>query len=148
VAGWDEVAQAVVVGDGAARFDELRVRLLGWRFHERAGLRVRDRPPRVLPGATARLRVPWLPWVEAPVRVWSVIDEPGRAGFTCTTLPGHPVEGVEELFLDLADSGQVTFTVRSRARPALWWTRALPWATRAVQRIIVRRYLSAAAARV
>jgi uncharacterized protein (UPF0548 family) len=57
------------------------------------------------PGATIVLALPIGPvWITAPCRVTDVVDEPGRAGFTYATLPGHPEEGVETF---LVVNGQV-----------------------------------------
>jgi uncharacterized protein (UPF0548 family) len=144
-AEWDEVDEEIVVGTGAARFDQVRERLLSWGIHRGAGLRVLDALPRVAPGTTARLRVRLLALpTNAPVKIWSVIDEPGRAGFAYTTLPGHQVEGFEEFLVQLRESGEVAFRIRARSRPASWAAKRFPALARRVQRQITRRYLAAA----
>jgi len=143
---WTSFEHVVVVGTGPDRFAEVRERLLTWRIHHDAHIEVLDAPPRAVPGAVVRQRFWLFPLrIIAPVKLRSVIDEERRAGFTYTTLPGHPEEGVEDFFVDLRDSGEVTFTIRARSRPALWWSRLGAPVSLLAQRWITRRYLEAAA---
>ena len=124
--------------DGAAQD------LLGWRVHERAGLRVEASDVPLVSGTVVVLR--WGPGplsLSIPCRVVRVVDEPDRRGFAYGTLPGHPEAGEEEFLLERDQDGRVVFTVRAFSRPA---SRAARWSGpvgRATQQLMTRRYLRA-----
>lgn len=99
------------------------------------------------PGETAVLRFLGLPLRE-PVRVLSVIDEERRKGFTYGTLPGHPLEGEEQLSVEWADDGGVWFVVRSFAKSANWKWRLLSPALWVIRRIVIIRYADALARKI
>ena len=78
----------------------------------------------VVPGDTARLRIPFGPFrVVAPARVVYVIDEARRKGFAYGTLAGHPESGEEAFIVEQTDDGSVWLEIRSFSRPAnaFWW---------------------------
>ena len=78
----------------------------------------------VVPGDTARLRIPFGPFrVVAPARVVYVIDEVRRKGFAYGTLAGHPESGEEAFIVEQTDDGSVWLEIRSISRPAnaFWW---------------------------
>lgn len=125
-------------------FDEAAALLMGWRLHERAGLRVAASSRHVEAGGVvvlglgigrARLRI--------PCRVAYVVDEPGRRGFAYGTLPGHPEEGEELFLLERRPDGRADLTVRAFSRPASLLARAGGPGTRRVQAWMTQRYLRA-----
>lgn len=117
--------------------------LLGWRFHERAGLVVRASGP-AAEGAVVEMRLGAGPVaVRIPCRVVAVVDEPDRRGFSYGTLPGHPECGEEEFLLQRMPDGGLGFTVSAFSRPATLLARAGGPVTGLVQRVMTRRYLAA-----
>ncbi|MFL6182321.1 MAG: DUF1990 family protein [Actinomycetes bacterium] len=66
-----------------------------------------------------------------------------EAGFSYGTLQGHPESGEEAFVIRLLEDGAVIGSVAAFSRPARWFTRLAPPASRAVQREIARRYLRA-----
>ena len=78
----------------------------------------------VVPGDTARLRIPFGPFrVVAPARVVYVVDEARRKGFAYGTLAGHPESGEEAFIVEQTDDGSVWLEIRAFSRPAnaFWW---------------------------
>src|SRR5690606_259686 len=100
--------------------------------------------PRVTPGETATLLIPFLFLrVAAPCRVIYVVDEPRRKGFAYGTLPGHPESGEEAFLVEQTEDGSVWLTVRAFSRPADWrWWAVYP-VLRMAQAVFTRRYLRA-----
>lgn len=140
--GYHRFQRSVVVGSGASRFDAAARTLLTWEMHRRAGLSVCPSSASVEEGVVAVVRLgPGRLAVRAPVRVVYVVDEPRRRGFAYGTLPGHPESGEEAFILELADSGDVTFTISAFSRPATWFARAGGPVARAIQSRVTSRYL-------
>lgn len=79
----------------------------------------------------------------APCRVTDLIDEPGRAAFTYTTLEGHPEEGEERFSVELDACGEVRCTIEATSRPASALLRATTPVNRLVQHHVARGYLRA-----
>ena len=94
----------------------------------------------VRPGDTGMLRASF--WPKAfPVRVVFVVDEPTKLGAAFGTLPGHPLAGEELFLVDRRADDSVWLTVRMFSRAADGpWKLALP-VLRAIQFVVVRRYL-------
>ncbi|MGW5238854.1 DUF1990 family protein [Monashia sp. NPDC004114] len=118
--------------------------LMGWRMHEKAGLRVEATDIRARPGTVVvmYLGVGRLA-LQVPCRVVAVVDEPSRQGFSYGTLPGHPESGEESFVLDHRADGSIQLTVAAVSRPASLPARLGGPLTRAAQAIATRRYLSA-----
>lgn len=81
--------------------------------------------------------------VNAPCVVVYVVDQARRRGFAYGTLDGHPEQGEELFLVEHHDDDSVRLTIRAFSRPALWWSRAIGPAGRAVQRLVTARYLRA-----
>jgi len=156
-AGYVPFERRARIGYGDRRWEFAVDELMSWRVKTRAGFRIRraaagdhegdatfsaDGTPYATPGETAVLRPGILPFRE-PVRVISVIDEEDRRGFTYGTLPGHPLEGEEQLMVVRREDGAVYLVVRSFARPASWPWMLLRPVLAIVRRIVVIRYTDA-----
>lgn len=134
---------SAVIGDGDELWARASADLLRWKVKTRSGFAVDDAGP-VTSGARPIITVRLCGWaIHEPVEVTEVIDEPARVGFTCRTLPGHPVDGVET-FLLTRDADGIVLTVRSESGAS----DGQPWRTlhpviRIAQRIAHRRYLRA-----
>lgn len=139
-----QLRRSVLIGTGEQRFGDATEILLGWNMHRRAGVSVRSSPATVVDGAVAVLGLGWAPFsVKAPVRVVYVVDEDHRKGFAYGTLPGHPESGEERFELELADDGQVTFTITAFSLPATTLARVGGPVSRGVQQWVTNRYLRA-----
>lgn len=60
-------------------------------------------------------------WFPLPTKVVLLEQEERRVLYAVGTLPGHPFGGEEAFTLERTDDGSVWLTVRSFARPAVWW---------------------------
>lgn len=140
--GWDVLSESNTLRRND--FEALGWELFQWRFHERAGLRMRvsDVPLRVGSVTSMTVRVAGVP-VRARCRVTEVIDEINRKGFSYGTLPGHPEVGIERFLLQRGPSGAVTFRVTATSRPSSVVGFLAGPVARRVQHRIVRRYLQA-----
>jgi len=124
--------------DGAARD------LLGWRVHDRAGLRVHASGTAGHLDTVVELHLGVGPLaVRIPCRVVDVIDEPDRKGFAYGTLPGHPESGEERFVLDREPDGSIVFTISAFSRHATLLARLGGPVSRVVQDGMTRRYLHA-----
>ena len=124
--------------DGAARD------LMGWRMHEKAGLRVHASEATAQTGTVVVMRLgPGALSLRIPCRVVEVFDEPRRKGFAYATLPGHPESGEERFVLDHDSGGDIRFTVTGVSRPASRLARLGGPISRAVQDWMTQRYLAA-----
>lgn len=79
----------------------------------------------------------------APCRVIAATEADGEVGFTYSTLPGHPEEGVEQ-FRFHRTAGGAAFDVLAVSVPAFWGSRLAPRVERRVQSAATERYLQAA----
>lgn len=151
---WQDLAVTREVGRGAHAFARARAALLGWDVHRTAGLRISVSTPPAAPGVVVD-QVLGLGRLGATARcrVSEVVDSPRRAGFAYVALVPHPEEGQERFVLthgdehgdQHGDDDVVRFTITSRARLVSTMARAVPAASRALQDVMVRRYLAAAA---
>ncbi len=137
--GFHRLAERAYIGDGRAAFDHAAERLMTWRMHEGAGLRVAAEAARVVEGAVVVCRLGPL---RIPCRVVWVVEEPDRVGFGYGTLPGHPEAGEEAFVLEL-DDDVVHLSVTAYSRPGRWFTRLGGPVGRVLQRRVVRRYADA-----
>lgn len=128
------------LGRGDAAFANATERLMTWRMHTGAGLRVAASADRVAVGGVVRCRLGPLP---IPCRVLWVVEEPDRVGFGYGTLPGHPETGEEAFEVSRDASGLVTLTVTAYSRPGLLLTRLAGPVGRLGQRLMIRRYAGA-----
>lgn len=140
--GFQQVERTVVLRrrdlDGAG--DDL----LGWRMHERSGLRVAASDTPLTTGSVVVLRLGLGPAsLRIPCRVVEVVDEPGRRGFSYGTLPGHPESGEERFLLERQEDGAIRFTISAVWRPASLLARLGGPVSVAVQRRMTSRYLRA-----
>lgn len=126
-------------------FDAAAERLMTWRIHETAGLRVSASSERVEPDAVVEMFLGprWL-GIRAVCRIVYVIDEPDRVGFAYGTLPGHAERG-EESFVIERRQDVVRFIVRAFSNPATRLARLGGPVATAVQLLTTERYLRAAA---
>lgn len=129
----------------AGAFDEAAARLMSWKIHESAGLRVFASSVPVEPDAVVEMFLGprWL-GIRAACRVVYVINEPDRVGFGYGTLPGHAETG-EESFVVERRGDTVRFVVRAFSNPATRLARIGGPAASAVQRFMTERYLRSAA---
>jgi uncharacterized protein (UPF0548 family) len=125
-------------------FDAAVTDLMGWRVHDRAGLRVRASEPFAELESVVELRLGagWL-GIRIPCRVVEVFDEPGKRGFAYGTLPGHPERGEERFVLERHADGSLRFTVSAVSRPGSSAARLGGPVARAGQRWMARRYVAA-----
>lgn len=128
------------LGRGDAAFATAAERLMTWRMHAGAGLRVAASADRVAVGGVVRC---WLGPLPIPCRVVWVVEGPDRVGFGYGTLPGHPEAGEEAFVVSRNDSGLVTLTVSAYSRPGLLLTRLAGPVGRLGQRLVIRRYAGA-----
>jgi len=159
--GYTPFERRVRIGHGDRRWGFAVDELMTWRVKTRAGFGIVRRFPEdddaelgqwrreqlyssdgeryAVPGETAILNFAKLP-IREPVRVVSLIEEDARRGLVYGTLPGHPLEGEEQLVVERAEDGSVWFVVRSFARPATTaWTIMSPVLT-IVRRLVINRY--------
>lgn len=141
-AGYGHLERSRTLND--SEFESAAVRLMSWRIHEAAGLRVAASSERVEPDAVVEMFLGprWL-GIRAVCRVVYVVDEPDRVGFAYGTLPGHAESGEESFILDRRD-GHPRFTVRAFSNPASWLSRVGGPLTGKVQVMMADRYLRAA----
>lgn len=143
-AGYHHADRVAVVGSGAADFDRAARGLLGWRMHERSGLRVTASHPEAVQGAVVVAGFGAGPLrLAVPCRVIYRVDEPDRRGFGYGTLPGHPVAGEESFVVRLTGTGDVELRIRAFSRGANPVTRLAGPANRVLQRVATERYVRA-----
>lgn len=149
-AGYHVLTVRRPVGRGRDAWQRAGAGLLAWRVQTGAGLGVRADGP-VAPGRDAVVRI-GLPGplgrrgplgLDAGVRVLAVVDEPRRRGFAYVTLAGHPVDGMEEFTVELADDDVVHGVVRASSRPGALVVRLAGPVGRVGQHLMARRYLRA-----
>lgn len=127
-----------------SEFGSAATRLMSWRIHEAAGLRVSASSRQVEPDAVVEMFLgPRWVRIRAVCRVIYVIDDPDRVGFAYGTLPGHAASGEESFVLDRRN-GQPRFTVRAFSQPASRLSRLGGPLTSKVQVVMAERYLHAA----
>lgn len=127
-------------------FDSAAARLMTWRIHEAAGLRVSASSRHVEPDAVVEMLIgPRWMRVRAVCRVVYVINEPDRVGFAYGTLPGHAERGEESFILDRRE-GTPRFTVRAFSNPASRLARAAGPIAGVAQLVMAEHYLRAAIA--
>ena len=143
--GYRVARHRVAVGEGPDAFTRLGEGILGWELHRLAGLSVRAQAPRAAEGVQVvsgfgfgRLRL------AAPCRVVWVEEGATRAGFGYGTLPGHPETGDESFVAVLGPDGQVYFELFAFSRHSNWFYKLGGSVASACQRLVTRRYLTAA----
>jgi uncharacterized protein (UPF0548 family) len=115
--GYNHLRVETRIGD-ATRFTEAVERVMTWKMHRAAGMRIDAEP------AYAGLRVVGrLGPFRVPCQVVWTLAEQDRAGFGYGTLPGHPERGEESFVVELRADG-VWLVVTAFSRPAAWFTRA------------------------
>lgn len=133
------------IGTGQAAFEAAKVALRVWSPQRAVGASVQ--PPGIRPdlGETVVLRLGIGPvQLSVPNRIVAVVDEPDRYGYAYGTLPGHPACGEELFLIERVANDHVIFTIRVDAKVADD-LRMLAFVITPVQRIALRRYLSAVA---
>ena len=161
---WSVLRVTRQIGFGEPDFERAIERVMTWRMHDDAGVRVRKiKPERGTTGTPSHLQVgdvvelrlgPWFVGVLAPCVVVDVLDESithavgGRrtvreVGFAYGTLKGHPERGEEAFVVRLLSDGSVVGSIAAFSQPARWFTQLMPPVSRAVQHEIARRYLTA-----
>lgn len=143
-AGYRHLEERLIVGSGPERFANASERLLSWDMHRRAGLEVVVAAEEVVLGHNALLRIRLGPvWIEAPVRIVEIVQEPDRRGFAYGTLSGHPESGEERFLVHRLPDGRVEAEIRAFSRPARWFSRVGGPVGRRVQDRMTQRYLRA-----
>jgi uncharacterized protein (UPF0548 family) len=149
-AGYDRVLEEALLGSGLEAYRRVADGILGWELQRRAGLRVRAKSPRAVPGARVVSGFGVGPFrLPAPCRVVWVREPapdgvPQSAGFGYGTLPGHPARGEESFEVEINSQGQVWLRIRAFSRPANWFYAAGGLVTRAAQRYVTSRYIEGA----
>jgi uncharacterized protein (UPF0548 family) len=128
-----------VIGHGRGHFERAAERLMTWRMHSDAGLRVRASSAAARDAVVVCRLGPGRLSLRIPCRVIYVVEEPDRRGFGYGTLPGHPESG-EESFLVAIEDDVVTLTVTAFSRPGLLVTRLGGPVSRWLQGRALRRY--------
>lgn len=142
--GYRHVRREALLGQGQLVFTAAVSGLRSWRMQREARLAVRASAATVEPGVDVSTGFgpgPLKVW--APGRVVWLLDEVTRFGYGIGTLPGHPEQGEEGFVVTLDNGGDVRFALCSFSRPATWYLRLGAPAARAVQDLIVARYLRA-----
>jgi uncharacterized protein (UPF0548 family) len=134
--GFHALSTTIPLGRGDEAFRYAADKLMTWRMHADAGLRVSASAERAHEGAVVLCRLGPL---RIPCRVVWVRDEPDAVGFCYGTLQGHPEEG-EEAFLVTRAGAEVTLAVSAYSRPGLLVTRLAGPVGRVGQRVMIRRY--------
>jgi uncharacterized protein (UPF0548 family) len=137
--GFHRLEHTIELGTGDDAFEVARDRLMTWRMHLDAGLRVTASRPRVTEGTVVRCGLGPL---QIPCRVVWVHEEPDSCGFAYGTLPGHPESG-EEAFLLVRNEGRVRLVISAYSRPGRLSTRLAGPLGRIFQRVMTRRYAAA-----
>ena len=120
------------VGSGARRFELAGRALMTWGALRSAGFTIDDvqaEEPSSPHGAQPRFLPDGTPWITpgmtatvtaadpvswtGPVKVVSVVDEPGRIGYVYGSMPGHPACVERFLLLEHDDQDAVQVTLRS-----------------------------------
>ena len=138
------------IGSGARRFDLAGRALMTWGALRSAGFEIEDiraepktvsprgtgplfledGTPWITPGMTATITAPRTDEGCGPVKVLTVIDEPGRIGYIYGSRPGHAACEERLLLLEHAEDDGVWLTVRSIRKGA---SRAWGLGTRTVE---------------
>jgi uncharacterized protein (UPF0548 family) len=125
------------LGSGTHRFDQAGRALMTWGALRGAGVEVggvqaeqaaaslretgplflEDGTPWITPGMTASLTVPdgGFP-LDGPVKVVTVVDEPGRIGFAWGTCPGNGLQAEQLLLVEHEEDDSVWATIRTICR--------------------------------
>ncbi|GAA1161716.1 hypothetical protein GCM10009630_70010 [Kribbella jejuensis] len=131
------------LGSGDAHWNYVSSELLHWGIKTRSGFTIKGNP-RAEPDHRYWLLAHIGPFtIHEPVEVTAVIDEPNRAAFTYTTLPGHPIRGTEVFEAERHADDSITLTIRSRTRAAPGLRRLIYPAALVAQRFYRRRYFAA-----
>lgn len=118
--------------------------LMGWRMHQRAGLRVAASSSLGATDVVVLISLGWrLAPLRFPCRVVYVVDEPDARGFAYGTLPGHPECGEERFVVNRHADGRLEFTVSAFSRPATRLAKLGGPLNPVVQSIFTNRYLAA-----
>lgn len=132
LAGWQITDRSLVLGSGQDCFARASARLLDWRAHAHARVRVSRS------GAVISLKV-------GPIRSRCLIltehRTPDRTVLVYGTLPGHVESGEEAFLIDLHPDGTVIGRCVAFSRPARLWARLGAPVARAAQLAITHAYL-------
>ncbi|MGY1813771.1 DUF1990 family protein [Blastococcus sp. SYSU D00820] len=143
-AGYTTAERSVVVGRGAADHEAAAAAVFGWAAQRSCGLRVRADGPATREGTVVVLTAGLFPLgYDIPCRVVWAQAEGDERGFAYGTLPGHPESGEESFVVRLTPDGDVLFTLRVFYRLASPAARLVAPASRVLQAVASRRYLSA-----
>ena len=132
--------RGVTVGSGDGCFRAAAAVLREWRFFEGTGIEVLVEPGPPAVGKDLVLIASHVGlWSVNGSRVVSVVDEPGRYGFSYGTLRGHSLRGEESFTVSVDDGGIVTLEITACSRPG----QPLAW----IGYPVVRRFQGVFAAR-
>jgi uncharacterized protein (UPF0548 family) len=132
------------IGDSQV-FGRAATALSHWAAHEGADVHIFPHDHPVSLGATILAVISLGPaQVVAPCRIVRVIDEFDRFGFTCGTLPGHPVRGEEAFVVERRTDGTF-FSITAFSKPADPLAKIAGPVGRAIQIAMTRRFVSALA---
>lgn len=144
-AGYHHVRMRARVGSGRETWTVVADGLMSWSVHRGSGLDVTATADRAAAGVQVTTSIGLGPLrLRNPCEVVWTADDDARAGFAYGTLRGHPASGEESFIVELDPDGDVWFTVTAFSRPAAWYAKLGGPVTRSAQRVVTRRYLSAA----
>ncbi|HME48981.1 MAG TPA: DUF1990 domain-containing protein [Mycobacterium sp.] len=139
--GYHHARESAVIGRGRERFESAGAKVMRWGMLRGAGLGVTASSEVADVGSVVIVR---LGPVAAPSRVVYVVDDDNERGFAYGTLRGHAESG-EEKFAVRYDpvTDEVHAEVTAFSRHATWWSKAVAPLTSLLQRVVMKRYLSA-----
>lgn len=116
--GYDEDHSACILGEGEECFQAACQALKEWKQFPSAWTWIEPWHPPIQTGTTVNMQAKTnVFYTLNACRIIYTIQEDNRFGFAYGTLPGH-VEMGEELFLvELANSGEVRYTIKAISRP-------------------------------
>lgn len=132
LAGWQLTDYSLVLGSGQDCFARASARLLDWRAHAHARVRVKRS------GDVVNLQVGPFP---SRCLILTEQRAPDRTVLVYGTLPGHVEAGEEAFLIDLHPDGTVIGRCVAFSRPDRFWARLGAPVARAVQLAITRAYL-------
>ncbi|MCK7676568.1 DUF1990 domain-containing protein [Corynebacterium sp. CCM 9186] len=134
---WRILDEAIVLGEGNGCYREASDRLLTWRAHRHAGVRV-GAWRTATSGDVVRIR---FAGTTSPCLILRADTRERETRLVYGTLPGHVECGEEAFSVEIGDDGVVRGRIFAFSVHAWWLAKLGAPAARAVQTLITRRYL-------
>ena len=134
---WRILDEAIVLGEGNGCSREASNRLLTWRAHRHAGVRV-GAWRTATPGDVVRIR---FAGTTSPCLILRADTRERETRLVYGTLPGHVECGEEAFSVEVGDDGVVRGRIVAFSVHAWWLAKLGAPVARAVQTLITRRYL-------